>query len=54
MPRLPLGRCKPAEIPYCITEALKIHAAKGEVEDALLLRGRIPGKITELGNREIC
>ena len=33
-----LKNCKPAEIPYCITDAL-IHAAKGEVEDALLFCG---------------
>lgn len=33
-----LNRCNPAEIPYCITDAL-IHAAKGEVEDALLFCG---------------
>lgn len=33
-----LRKCKPAEIPYCITEAL-IHAAKGETEEALLFCG---------------
>ena len=33
-----LHKCNPAEIPYCITEAL-IHAAKGEVEEALLFCG---------------
>ncbi len=33
-----LSRCNPAEIPYCITDAL-IHAAKGETEDALLFCG---------------
>lgn len=33
-----LHHCKPAEIPYCITDAL-IRAAKGEVEDALLFCG---------------
>lgn len=33
-----LRKCNPAEIPYCITEAL-IHAAKGEVDDALLFCG---------------
>lgn len=33
-----LHKCKPAEIPYCITDAL-IHAAKGEVDDALLFCG---------------
>jgi len=33
-----LHKCNPAEIPYCITEAL-VHAAKGETEDALLFCG---------------
>lgn len=33
-----LRKCNPAEIPYCITESL-IHAAKGEVDDALLFCG---------------
>lgn len=33
-----LKTCRPSEIPYCITEAL-IHAARGEVEDALLFCG---------------
>ena len=33
-----LHRCRPNEIPYCITDAL-IHAAKGEVDDALLFCG---------------
>lgn len=33
-----LHKCNPAEIPYCITEAL-VHAAKGEVEQALLFCG---------------
>lgn len=39
-----LGKCKPSEIPYCITEAL-IHAAKGEVEEALLFCGADTYKI---------
>lgn len=30
--------CKPAEIPYCITEAL-VHAARGEIDKALLFCG---------------
>lgn len=30
--------CKPSEIPYCITESL-VHAAKGEVDEALLFCG---------------
>lgn len=33
-----LHKCNPAEIPYCITEAL-VHAAKGETEEALLFCG---------------
>lgn len=33
-----LRKCNPAEIPYCITEAL-VHAAKGEVDEALLFCG---------------
>ena len=33
-----LHKCNPAEIPYCITESL-VHAAKGEVDDALLFCG---------------
>ena len=39
-----LKKCKPMEIPYCITEAL-IHAAKGEVDDALLFCGADAHKI---------
>lgn len=33
-----LHKCNPAEIPYCITDAL-VNAAKGEVDDALLFCG---------------
>lgn len=33
-----LAKCRPKEIPYCITEAL-INAAKGKVEEALLFCG---------------
>ena len=33
-----LARCRPSEIPYCITDGL-IAAAKGRVEDALLFCG---------------
>ena len=33
-----LHKCNPAEIPYCITDAL-IHAAKGELDEALLFCG---------------
>ncbi|MDE7223642.1 MAG: nitronate monooxygenase, partial [Acetatifactor sp.] len=42
-----LKNCKPAEIPYCITDAL-IHAAKGEVEDALLFCGAYAYKAEKL------
>ena len=33
-----LQKCNPSEIPYCITDAL-VHAARGEVDDALLFCG---------------
>ncbi len=33
-----LHKCSPSEIPYCITEAL-VHAAKGEIDQALLFCG---------------
>lgn len=33
-----LAKCKPAEIPYCITEAL-INAANGDIDNALLFCG---------------
>lgn len=33
-----LAKCKPSEIPYCITDGL-IHAVKGEVEEGLLFCG---------------
>lgn len=33
-----LAHCNPADIPYCITDAL-IHAARGEVDEALLFCG---------------
>ena len=33
-----LARCRPSEIPYCITDGL-IAAAEGRVEDALLFCG---------------
>lgn len=33
-----LAKCNPAEIPYCITEAL-VNAARGRVDDALLFCG---------------
>lgn len=42
-----LRQCKPAEIPYCITERL-INAAKGDVENALLFCGANSYKETEI------
>lgn len=42
-----LGKCSPAEIPYCITDAL-IHAAKGETEEALLFCGAHAYRAKEL------
>lgn len=42
-----LRNCKPSEIPYCITDSL-IHAAKGEVEDALLFCGAYAYKASKM------
>lgn len=42
-----LRNCEPAKIPYCITDSL-IHAAKGEVEDALLFCGAYAYKAKKL------
>ena len=42
-----LHKCNPAEIPYCITDAL-IHAAKGETDDALLFCGAYAYKAKRL------
>jgi len=42
-----LSKCDRASIPYCITEAL-IHAAKGEIEDALLFCGADAYKETKI------
>lgn len=42
-----LAKCDRANIPYCITEAL-IHAAKGEIEDALLFCGADAYKETKI------
>lgn len=39
-----LAKCKPAEIPYCITDAL-IRAVKGDVEDGLVFCGANAGRI---------
>ena len=42
-----LHKCNPAEIPYCITEAL-IHTAKGNVENGLLFCGSEAYKATKI------
>ncbi|MDE6981933.1 MAG: nitronate monooxygenase family protein, partial [Lachnospiraceae bacterium] len=42
-----LAKCKPSEIPYCITDAL-IKAVKGDVEHGLVFCGANVGKIHEI------
>lgn len=42
-----VSTCKPAETPYCITEAL-VNAAEGRVEDALLFAGSNAYRAKEL------
>ena len=42
-----LAKCNPAEIPYCITDAL-IKAVRGDVENGLLFAGENVGRITEI------
>lgn len=42
-----LHKCNPAEIPYCITDAL-VHAARGEVDEALLFCGAYAYKADHL------
>ena len=42
-----LHKCNPSEIPYCITDAL-VHAARGEVDDALLFCGAYAYKADHL------
>ena len=42
-----LHKCNPKEIPYCITDAL-VHAARGEVDDALLFCGAFAYKADHL------
>lgn len=42
-----LPKCNPSEIPYCITDAL-VHAARGEVDDALLFCGAYAYKADHL------
>ena len=42
-----LQKCNPSEIPYCITDAL-VHAARGEMHDALLFCGAYAYKADHL------
>lgn len=42
-----LAKCNPAQIPYCITDAL-IRAVRGDVEHGLIFCGSNVGKITEI------
>ena len=42
-----LAKCKPSEIPYCITDAL-IKAVKGDVDHGLVFCGANVGKIHEI------
>lgn len=42
-----LAKCNPAEIPYCITEAL-IRAVEGDVENGLIFCGANVDRITEI------
>lgn len=42
-----LARCNPAEIPYCITDAL-VNAARGNIENGLLFCGANAYKATKL------
>lgn len=42
-----LAKCNPAEIPYCITDAL-IRAVQGDVEHGLVFCGANVGRITEI------
>lgn len=42
-----LAKCKPAEIPYCITDAL-IRAVKGDIDNGLVFCGSNTGRITEI------
>lgn len=42
-----LAKCNPAEIPYCITDAL-IRAVKGDVENGLIFAGENVGRIDRI------
>lgn len=42
-----LAKCKPAEIPYCITKAL-INAVKGDVDNGLIFCGANVGRIDKI------
>lgn len=42
-----IARCKPAEIPYCITQAL-VDAVKGDVDNGLIFCGSNVGRINKM------
>ena len=42
-----LAKCDPANIPYCITQAL-VNAVKGDVENGLMFAGANVGRIHEI------
>jgi len=42
-----LAKCKPAEVPYCITKAL-VDAVKGDVENGLVFCGANVGRINKM------
>ena len=42
-----LEKCKPAEVPYCITKAL-VDAVKGDVENGLVFCGSNVGRINRM------
>lgn len=42
-----LAKCNPAEIPYCITDAL-IKAVKGDIDNGLVFCGSNTGRITQI------
>ena len=42
-----LGKCKPAQVPYCITKAL-VEAVKGNLSEGLVFAGANVGKITHM------
>lgn len=44
-----LAKCNPAQIPYCITDAL-IRAVKGDVEHGLVFCGADVGQIKRISS----